>query len=105
MRLSKSEMSNIVIHGFIDYIISNCYDKLETCGAIGIVIQIDIKKESYIFKYELYSGNYGFIKIKYQSLKPNSIIFYHDNEEDVVTQAALQGDIVITDEDIIVEYE
>ena len=100
--LSLEEVKSILAHGLIDLILSNkdIYEKSRECGAIGLVIHLEPIKKDYIFKYELDTCDYGLIEIKFGSLDPNSIIFYHDNNEDVIVKAALYGDGIIDEDEL-----
>lgn len=98
--LPDTELRKIFAHCIIELALVQAGDKLNGCGAVGVVIQLDSEEKSYIFKYELETQNYGLIEIKFGSLKPNSIIFYHENDEDVAVNAALHGDGIIDEEEL-----
>ena len=98
--LPDDEVRRILVKGLIDLITNQTDGRLDGCEAVGVVIEIDKIQKSYIFKYELETNNYGLIEIKYGSLSGCSIIYYHDENDDVIVKAALHGDGIISEDEL-----
>jgi len=98
--MTDKEVLAIFAHGLIEQIAIRSMGRCEESDAIGCVIQLDKDKKAYIFRYIFATTEYGLIPIEYDKLEPNSIIHYHNNNDDVVTYAALHGDGIVDADEI-----
>lgn len=100
MPLSDVEVIEILVSGLISIISGQTNEQLDGCDAIGVVIELGSVQKSYIFKYEIDTQDHYLIEIKHGSLEPNSIVYYHDTQEDVIVKAAIHGEGIIDEKDL-----
>lgn len=101
-KLNNTEVIHILHTALLCFLYDHYGDRMDEANAIGVVHKCHNHEkredEFYIIKFDLKDGyctTWGIERIPNDKYKSGDIIYYHDTQEDVVTYAALHGDIAI----------
>jgi hypothetical protein len=93
--LTANDAACILAEALVGHLIVLSEHRADGCDAIGQVLcgtMEDTRRVSFVFKYDLHTETWGINEVPVDKYPANTILYYHDTEEDAVTQAALHGD-------------
>jgi hypothetical protein len=99
INLTHENVNNVLAEALFDHMLSVAGSRSEGCDAIGQVL-LGTWGESpiaFIFKHEMNTPKWELTVVSPADYEPHTMIYYHENKGDAVTQAALHGDVLAPD--------
>jgi hypothetical protein len=95
--LPDHEVAELLCNACFRLLINQAGGREQTCYAIGHVVDLDFAETTYIIKFSLTDHALNIYTVERNKYPNGSLIYYHDNKEELVTQATLFNDGIIED--------
>ena len=100
----QSDAIRILAQGLAEHLVLRSEGREKESQAIGTVIEVQRndngQKDRFLFKYIYNTGEFGLSFINSADVGPNDIIHFHEDMGDMVTNAALHGDVITENDEL-----